>query len=80
MGIDSAQVKQGVMASYGGGLKDIAKQAAGQLDRVLRGEAPSAIPVEAPRKFRLFINLKIAEEINVKLPEEILYQADGYYR
>lgn len=80
MGIDSVQVEQGILASYGGGLKEIAGQAARQLDRVLRGESPATIPIEAPRKYRLYLNMKTAAEIGATLPEEILYQAEGYYK
>lgn len=80
MGIDPTQVQAGILASYGGGLKEIAMQAAGQVDRVLRGEAPADIPIEAPRKYRLFINMKTADAIGVKLPQDVLYQAEGYYR
>ena len=80
MGFDATQVEAGLLAGYGGGLEEIARQAAVQVDRVLRGEAPATIPVEAPRKYRLFVNLATAKEIGVALPPEFLYQADGYYR
>jgi putative ABC transport system substrate-binding protein len=80
MGFDATQVEAGLMASYGGGLKEIARQAARQVDRVLRGESAATIPVEPPRQYRLLVNLATAREIGVALPEEILYQADEYVR
>ncbi len=80
MGIDASQAEQGILVSYGGGLREIARQAARHVDRVLQGESPAGIPVEAPREYHLFVNLKTAEEIGRELPPEILYQAKGYYR
>jgi len=80
MGIDHTQTEQGILASYGGGLKEIAHQAARHVNRVLKGGSPAVIPIEPPRRYKLFINMKTAEEIGVVLPEEILHQAGGYYR
>jgi putative ABC transport system substrate-binding protein len=80
MGIDSAQVQRGILASYGGGLKEIAHQAARHVDKVLKGVPPGEIPIEAPRRYKLFINLKTAEGIGADLPEDILLRAEGYYR
>ena len=80
MGIDYTQVELGILASYGGGLKEIAHQAARHVDRVLKGDSPAGIPIEAPRRYKLFINMKTAEEIGVILPKNILHQASGYYR
>jgi putative ABC transport system substrate-binding protein len=80
MGIDHTQTEQGILASYGGGLKEIAHQAARHVDRVLKGNSPAVIPIEPPRRYQLFINMKTAKEIGVVIPEEILRQAAGYYR
>lgn len=80
MGIDSTQVQQGVLASYGGGLREIAAQAARHVDRVLRDESPATIPIEAPVNYQLFLNIKTAERIGLKLPKEILYQAERFYQ
>ena len=80
MGIDQTQVKTGILASYGGGLKEIARQAARHVDKILKGHSPAEIPVEPPRRYKLYVNMKTAEAIGVKLPEEILHQAAGYYR
>lgn len=81
MGIDSSQVNEGILATYGGGLKEIASQAARQTDQILRGGAsPGEIPVEAPRKYRLFCNMKTADAIGLRIPAAILYQAEGFSR
>jgi putative ABC transport system substrate-binding protein len=80
MGIDYTQTEQGILASYGGGLKEIARQAAHQVDRVLKGDSPAIIPIEPPRSYKLYINLKTAKELGIALPEEILYQAAGFYK
>ncbi|MCK5543949.1 MAG: ABC transporter substrate-binding protein [Desulfobulbaceae bacterium] len=80
MGIDQTQVEQGILAGYGGGLKEIAHQAARHVNRILKGESPAAIPVEPPRMYKLFINMTTAEAIGVTLSDEILHQAAGYYR
>lgn len=80
MAIDRTQAEKGLLASYGGGLYDIARQAARHVDRIFKGESPANIPIEQPYRYNLFINMKTAEEIGVTLPEEILYQAAGYYR
>jgi putative ABC transport system substrate-binding protein len=48
--------------------------------RVLQGESPANISIEQPYRYKLFVNMKTAEEIGVTMPEEILYQAAGYYR
>ncbi|TFG36956.1 MAG: hypothetical protein E4H46_02680 [Desulfobacterales bacterium] len=58
----------------------MARQAARQVDRVLQRESPANISIEQPYRYKLFVNMKTAEEIGVTMPEEILYQAAGYYR
>jgi putative ABC transport system substrate-binding protein len=80
MGIDQEQVKAGILASFGGGLKAIAAQAASQVDWVLNGRAPGDLPVEAPNRYDLFVNLSTAEKINITPAPEFLFQAAGYYR
>ena len=80
MGIDHSQVKAGILASYGGGLKEIARQAARHVDRVLQGDSPAIIPIEVPDQYQFYVNMKTAEAIGITLPPEKLYQASGYYQ
>jgi putative tryptophan/tyrosine transport system substrate-binding protein len=69
-------VNGGGLLSYGPNYPDIFRRAAGHVDRILRGEKPSGIPVEAPTKFDLAINLKTAKALGLTIPETLLATAD----
>ena len=66
----------GGLASYGIGLVDQLRQAAGYVDRILRGEKPSDLPVLQPTKLELVINLKTAKALDITLPASLLVAAD----
>jgi putative ABC transport system substrate-binding protein len=74
--IQRALVAAGGLISYGPNFADQYRRGAGYVDRILRGENPADLPVQAPNKYELLINLKTAKTLGLSVPQSLLARAD----
>jgi putative ABC transport system substrate-binding protein len=68
--------QSGGLIGYGSDYAEQSRQAAGYIDRILKGTKPADLPVQAPTKFELVVNLKAAKSLGLQVPERLLALAD----
>ena len=71
-----SHAKQGGLVAYGVELNDLFRRAAVYVDRILKGEKPADLPVQAPTKYELVINVKTAKSLGINVPVSLLARAD----
>ena len=69
-------VTSGGLISYGPDLVDQFRRAAGYVDRILKGARPADLPVQAPTKYELVVNLRAAKALGLEIPSSVLARVD----
>jgi putative ABC transport system substrate-binding protein len=77
---DSYFVEKSGLASYSAGNRELGRQAARLVDKIVKGAKPADIPVEQPTKFEFAINLKTAKALGIKVPPSIMVRADKVFK
>ena len=69
-------VRTGGLLSYGPDLQSLWGRAATYADRILKGAKPGNLPIEQPKKFEMWLNLKTAKALGLTIPQSLLLRAD----
>jgi ABC-type uncharacterized transport system substrate-binding protein len=72
----SYYIADGGLVSYEPNTHDPVRRAAGYVDRILKGEKPADMPVQAPTKYELIVNLKTAKTLGLAIPQSLLATPD----
>jgi putative ABC transport system substrate-binding protein len=72
--------QHGALMSYGPDLKEVYRRTASYVVKILNGAKPSDLPVEEISKFDLVIDLRVAHELGINVPQELLFRADEVIR
>jgi len=70
----------GILMSYGSSTMEMGRQAATYVDKILKGANPAELPVEQSSKYSLVIDLRVARDMGIKVPKELLLRADEVLR
>jgi ABC-type uncharacterized transport system substrate-binding protein len=73
---DGVFVRDGGLLSYGPDLANVYHRSASYVDRILKGEKPTELPVQVPTKFEMAVNVKAAKALGLTVPQSILLRAD----
>jgi putative ABC transport system substrate-binding protein len=71
---------EGVLMSYGPSLREVVRYVAADIDKILKGAKPGDLPIEQGTKLELIIDARIARELGLKVPQELLFRADEVIR
>jgi putative ABC transport system substrate-binding protein len=72
--------EHGALMSYGPSLREAGRLAAGYVDKIIKGAQPSELPIQQISRFELIIDLRLARQQGIKVPQDLLYRADKVIR